>query len=77
MKESCLVNYVLVLTNLQYTEGGRYLNIPKHKRICTACNSGEVEDKEYFLLNCSIYKPLRQVLCSNLTSKIQSPMSKP
>ena len=45
-------------------EGGRYLNIPKHERICTACNSGEVEDEEHFLLNCSLYKPLRQVLCS-------------
>ena len=44
-------------------EGGRYLNIPKHERICTACNSGEVEDEEHFLLNCSLYKPLRQVLC--------------
>ena len=47
-------------------EGGRYLNIPKHERICTACNSGEVEDEEHFLLNCSLYKPLRQVLCSKL-----------
>ena len=35
-------------------EGGRYLNIPKHERICTACNSGEVEDEEHFLLNCSL-----------------------
>ena len=47
-------------------EGGRYFNIPKHERICTACNSGEVEDEENYLLNCSLYKPLRQVLCSKL-----------
>ena len=47
-------------------EGGRYLNIHKHKRICTACNAGEVEDAEHFLLNCSLYKPLRQVLWSKL-----------
>ena len=47
-------------------EGGRYLNIPKHERICTACNSGEVEDEEHFLLNCSLYKPLWQVLCTKL-----------
>ena len=47
-------------------EGGRFLNIPKHERICTACNSGEVEDEEHFLLNCSLYKQLRQVLCSKL-----------
>ena len=47
-------------------EGGRCLNIPNHERICTACNSGEVEDEEQFLLKCSHYKPLRQVLCSKL-----------
>ena len=47
-------------------EGDRYLNIPKHERIRTSCNSGEVEDEEHFLLNCSLYKPLRQVLCSKL-----------
>ena len=27
-------------------EGGRYLDIPKHERICTACNSGEVENED-------------------------------
>ena len=47
-------------------EGGRYLNIPKHERICTACNSGEGEDEEHFLLNCSLYKSLRQSLRSKL-----------
>ena len=47
-------------------EGGRYLNIPKHERICTVCYSSEVEDEEHFLLTCRLYKPLRQVLCSKL-----------
>ena len=47
-------------------EGGRYLNIRRHERICTACNTGEVEDVEHFQLNCSLYKPLRQVLYSKL-----------
>ena len=47
-------------------EGGRYLNIPKHERICTACNTGEEADEEHFLLNCSLYSPLSQVLCSKL-----------
>ena len=31
-------------------EGDRYLNIHKHERMCTACNSDEVEDEEHFLL---------------------------
>ena len=47
-------------------ECGRYLNIPKHERICKAFNSGEEEDEEHFLLKCSLNKPLRQVLCSKL-----------
>ena len=47
-------------------EGGRYLSIPKNERICTACITGEVEDEDHFLLNCSLYKPLRQVPCSKL-----------
>ena len=47
-------------------EGGRYLNIFKNEGICTVCNTGEVEDEEHFLLSCSLYKPLRQVLCSKL-----------
>ena len=29
-------------------EGGRYLNIPRHERICTACNCGEIEGEEQF-----------------------------
>ena len=47
-------------------EGGRYMNIPKQERICTACNSGEVEDEEHFLLSCSLYRTSRQALCSKL-----------
>ena len=46
--------------------GGRYLNFPKHERIWTACITGEVDNEEFFLLNCSLYKLLRHVLCSKL-----------
>ena len=42
------------------------MNISKHERICTACNTGDVEDEEHFLLDCSLYKLLRQVLDSKL-----------
>ena len=44
------------------------MKIPKHERICTACNTGEEEDVEHFLLICSLYKPLRQVLYSKLVN---------
>ena len=30
-------------------ECGRYINIPKQERICTARNAGEVEDEEHFV----------------------------
>ena len=52
-------------------EGGRYLNIPKHERICAACNSGEVEDEEHFLLNCSLHNAVKA------SSVFKTPMSKP
>ena len=48
-------NETAMLSKLRFSahklaiEGGRYLNISKHERICTACNSGEVEDEEHFL----------------------------
>ena len=42
------------------------MNISKHERICTACNTGDVEDEEHFLLDCSLFKLLRQVLYSKL-----------
>ena len=58
MKEPCLVNYEFAI------EGGRYLNIPKHERICSTFNTGEVEND--VLLDCSLYKTLRQVMCSKL-----------
>ena len=32
-------------------EGGRFLNIPKHERIYTACNTGEVDDEEQMSSN--------------------------
>ena len=42
-------------------EGCRYMKIPKHERICTVCNSAEIEDE-------------KQVLCSKLV-KTESSMS--
>ena len=66
--ERAMLSKLRISAHKHAIDGGRYLKIPKQERICTACNSGEVEDDEHFLLNCSsVFKP----------SKIQSPMSKP
>ena len=35
-------------------EGGRYMDVSKDERICTVCTTGEVEDEEYILHNCSL-----------------------
>ena len=64
--ERTMISKIRISAHKLAIEDGRYLNIPKHKLICTACYTGEVEDEEHFLLNCSLYKPLRQVLCSKL-----------
>ena len=48
-------------------ESGRYTRIktPKRERLCTVCNSGEIEDEEpreeHFLLNCNAYTSIRHV----------------
>ena len=44
-------------------ENGRYTLIknPKRERLCTVCNSGEIEDEEHFLLNFNAYRPIRHV----------------
>ena len=42
------------------------MNIPKHERICTLCNTSEVDDEQQFLFNCSLYKLLRQVIYPKL-----------
>ena len=64
--ERAMLSKLCISAHKLAIECGRYLNIPKHERICTACNSGEVEDEEHLQLNGSLYKPLRQVLCSKL-----------
>ena len=33
----------------------------KRERLCTVCNSGEIEDEEHFLLNCNAYTSIRHV----------------
>lgn len=40
-------------------EKGRYLGIPREDRVCTRCNSGEIEDEIHFLLSCNKLKTER------------------
>ena len=40
-------------------EKGRHKNIPRNERVCKLCTSGQIEDEEHFLLDCSLYNHLR------------------
>ena len=40
-------------------EKGRYNNTNRRDRICTLCNSSDIEDEFHFILKCPIYNDLR------------------
>ncbi len=40
-------------------ETGRYKNLDRKDRICTLCNSGEIENQIHFALYCPVYDHLR------------------
>lgn len=40
-------------------ERGRYENIPREKRICKLCDSGNVENEFHFVFTCQKYQQLR------------------
>ncbi len=51
-------------TNKLRIETGRWKK-PKEKeseRVCRACLSGEVEDEKHFILSCTYYNDLREVM---------------
>ena len=41
-------------------EIGRYRNIERNQRVCTSCNSVDIEDEYHFILKCSYYIDLRE-----------------
>ena len=43
-------------------ESGRYNNTPRPQRMCTVCNSNEIEDEFHFLLICDLYTDIRKTL---------------
>jgi hypothetical protein len=38
---------------------GRFNNTPRHRRVCRACDTGEVEDLPHFLIRCPAYAAFR------------------
>ncbi len=42
-------------------ESGRFNNIERENRVCTMCNSHELEDEYHFILTCPRYRELRAI----------------
>lgn len=40
-------------------ERGRYNNTDRCRRICTSCNSGDIEDEYHFIIKCETFKDIR------------------
>ncbi len=43
-------------------ETGRFVNEPRCNRICTLCNSGQIEDQIHFTFHCNLYNEQRNIL---------------
>jgi len=52
-------------------ERGRYKNINRDKRICSVCNSGEIENEFHFMMDCAFYLDLRQKYLYPLLSMLK------
>ena len=48
---------------------GRDTGIPRDERLCKLCGLNE-EDEKHFLLNCPVYKSLREKYINILSSKV-------
>ena len=51
-------------------ETGRYDNIPRNKRLFHFCNCNNIEDETHFLLDCSAYSQVRDIIFSKIESKL-------
>ena len=49
-------------------EYGRYQKIPQEERLCTFCQSNEVEDEYHFTMSCESYTNLRNNFLSTLSN---------
>jgi hypothetical protein len=50
-------------------EVGRWRGIPVEERICKLCNSGNVENEMHFLLDCSLYLPMRNAFFGQIEER--------
>ena len=41
-------------------EKGRYLHLERNERVCSMCNSNDIEDEFHFILRCPSYNELRK-----------------
>lgn len=53
-------------------EKGRYKNIPQSARLCTKCESGQVEDELHFFIKCPKYNIYRQELNNKLKCELKN-----
>ena len=47
-------------------ETGRYVGESIHDKICSLCNSGQVEDESHFICYCNVYTDIRRVLLDSV-----------
>ena len=68
--ERAMLSKMRVSAHKLAIESGRYTRIktPKRERLCTVCNSGEIEDEEHFLLNCNAYTSIRHGFLTKLVN---------
>ena len=50
-------------------EVGRFHNISEEQRLCEMCDLSEVENELHFMLHCTKYDELRQVMFSHASKK--------
>ena len=49
-----------------HIETGRFKNTPLEDRICTLCNSNEIEDEFHFVMKCPVYSEIRNSLFTDV-----------
>ena len=61
-----MLSYIFLPLNI---ETGRFRNQALEERLCTLCESNEIEDESHFLFKCSLYDELRSEWVSRIVNK--------